>query len=54
MKDFWQMFRYIWPQWPRLIAVFVSATIFAVLLSISFMAIIPLLTVMMGGEGLHG
>jgi subfamily B ATP-binding cassette protein MsbA len=54
MKSFRQMFRYIWPQWPRLIAVFVSVTIIALLLSISFMAIIPLLTVMMGGEGLHG
>jgi len=54
MKAFWQMFRYIWPQWPRIIAVFVSVTVIAVLLSISFMAIIPLLTVMMGGEGLHG
>jgi len=54
MKYFWQTFRYVWPQWPRLVAVFVSVTIFGMLLSISFMAIIPLLTVMMGGEGLHG
>lgn len=54
MRSFWQMFRYIWPQWPRIVAVFVSVTIIALLLSISFMAIIPLLTVMMGGEGLHG
>jgi len=48
------MFRYIWPQWPRIVAVFVSVTMIALLLSVSFMAIIPLLTVMMGGEGLHG
>ncbi len=54
MKEFWQIFRYVWPQWPRLVAVLVSVTIFGMLLSISFMAIIPLLTVMMGGEGLHG
>jgi len=54
MKAFWQIFRYVWPQWPRLIAVFVSVMVIAVLLSVSFMAIIPLLTVMMGGEGLHG
>jgi subfamily B ATP-binding cassette protein MsbA len=54
MRSFWQTFRYVWPQWPRLVAVFVSVVIFAMLLSISFMAIIPLLTVMMGGEGLHG
>jgi subfamily B ATP-binding cassette protein MsbA len=54
MRFFWQTFRYVWPQWPRLIVVFVSMAIFVMLLSISFMAIIPLLTVMMGGEGLHG
>lgn len=54
MRAFWQIFRYIWPQWPRLVAVFASVMIIALLLSISFMAIIPLLTVMMGGEGLHG
>lgn len=54
MKSFWQTFRYVWPQWPRLIAVFTSAMVFVLLLSISFMAIIPLLAVMMGGEGLHG
>ena len=54
MKAFWQVFRYVWPQWPRVIAVFVSAMVIGLLLSISFMTIIPLLTVMMGGEGLHG
>ncbi len=54
MKAFWQVFRYVWPQWPRVIAVVVSALAIGLLLSISFMTIIPLLTVMMGGEGLHG
>lgn len=54
MKSFWQMFRYVWPQWPRLIAVFVSVIVIATLLSASFMAIMPLLQVMMGGEGLPG
>ncbi|MBN1505334.1 MAG: ABC transporter ATP-binding protein [Sedimentisphaerales bacterium] len=54
MRALWQMFQYIWPQWPRVIAVFVSAMVIGLLLSVSFMAIIPMLTVMMGGEGLHG
>ena len=51
---FWRMLSYVWPQWPRIIAVVASVMVVAMLLSISFMAIIPLLTVMMGGEGLHG
>lgn len=54
MKSLWRTFRYVWPQWPRLIVVFVSVLMFSLLLSVSFMAIIPLLAVMMGGEGLHG
>ncbi len=54
MKPLRQTFQYVWPQWPRLIVVFVSVLIFSMLLAASFMAIIPLLTVMMGGEGLHG
>jgi len=54
MKPFWRIFKYIWPQWPRLIVVFSTAIIVAVLLSVSFMTIIPLLKVMLGQEGLHG
>lgn len=54
MKDFWRIFKYIWPQWPRLIIVILTAVIVALLLSVSFMTIIPLLKVMMGREGLHG
>ncbi len=54
MKDFARLFGYIWPQWPRVVAVVVSAMVIALLLSVSFMAIIPLLTVMIGNEGLHG
>lgn len=54
MKDFARLFGYIWPQWPRVVAVVVSAMVIALLLSISFMAIIPLLRVMIGDEGLHG
>lgn len=54
MKDFARLFGYVWPQWPRVVGVVVSAMVIALLLSISFMAIIPLLTVMIGNEGLHG
>ena len=53
MKAFWRIFEYIWPQWPRVIAVLASAVVVAVLLSVSFMTVIPLLKVMMGREGLH-
>ena len=54
MKAFRRIFKYIWPQWPRIIVVVLSAIIIGVLLSLSFMTIIPLLKVMMGQEGLHG
>jgi len=49
-----RIFKYVWPQWPRLITVVVTAVIVAILLSLSFMTIIPLLKVMIGKEGLHG
>ncbi len=54
MKDFTRLFAYIWPQWPRVVVVVFSAMVIAMLLSMSFMVIIPLLTVMLGDEGLHG
>ncbi|MEE8576391.1 MAG: ABC transporter transmembrane domain-containing protein [candidate division Zixibacteria bacterium] len=54
MKAFGRIFKYIWPQWPRLIVVFSTAIIVAILLSVSFMTIIPLMKVMLGQEGLHG
>lgn len=54
MKDFRRLFEYVWPQWPRVIAVVLAAMVIALLLSVSFMAIIPLLKVMIGSEGLHG
>ncbi|MFH1719749.1 MAG: ABC transporter transmembrane domain-containing protein [Planctomycetota bacterium] len=54
MKAFWRIFGYVWPQWPRIIVVVLSALILASLLSLSFMTIIPLLKVMMGDEGIHG
>jgi ABC-type multidrug transport system fused ATPase/permease subunit len=54
MKSFKRIFKYVWPQWPRVIVVFVSAIIVSSLLSLSIWTVIPLLKVMMGGEGLHG
>jgi subfamily B ATP-binding cassette protein MsbA len=54
MSNFRRVFKYVWPQWPRIIIVFVSALIVSVLLSLSFMTVIWLLKVMMGEEGLHG
>ncbi|MHC4556700.1 MAG: ABC transporter transmembrane domain-containing protein [Planctomycetota bacterium] len=54
MEAFKRIFTYVWPQWPRLIVVFTTAVIVAILLSISFMTIIPLMKVMLGQEGLHG
>ncbi len=54
MKDFRRVFKYVWPQWPRIIVVVLSAIIIAILLSISFVTVIPLMKVMMGEEGLHG
>jgi subfamily B ATP-binding cassette protein MsbA len=54
MKPFWRIFKYVWPQWPRLVVVVATAVLIAVLFSLSFMTIMPLLKVMMGEEGLHG
>jgi ABC-type multidrug transport system fused ATPase/permease subunit len=54
MKSFKRIFKYIWPQWPRIIVVVVSAMVVSALLSLSFMTLIPMLDVMLGREGLHG
>ncbi|MDI6448201.1 ABC transporter ATP-binding protein [Anaerobaca lacustris] len=54
MKNIKRLFGYVWPQWPRVVGVVVSTVVIALLLSVSFMAIIPLLTVMIQNEGLHG
>ena len=53
MDSFKRIFVYVWPQWPRLIAIVISALVCAILFSLSFMTIIPLLKVMMAEEGLH-
>jgi len=54
MKALNKVFKYIWPQWRGLITIVVSAMLISALYSISFATISPLLTVMMGDEGLHG
>jgi len=54
MKDFRRAFKYIWPQWPRLIVIAVSAMIISLLFAFSIGTVLPLLKVMMGEEGLHG
>jgi ABC-type multidrug transport system fused ATPase/permease subunit len=54
MRAFKRIFKYVWPQWPRIVVVVVGAIIIGMLLSLSFLTIIPLLKVMMGQEGLHG
>jgi subfamily B ATP-binding cassette protein MsbA len=54
MKSFKRMFKYLWPQWPDIIVVMVSAIIIAGSLSLSFLSIGPLLRIMMGNEGIHG
>ena len=54
MKSFRRVFGYVWPQWPKVIVVIISAIVVSSLLSLSFITVIPLLKVMMGEEGLHG
>ncbi|MCK4752575.1 MAG: ABC transporter ATP-binding protein [Planctomycetes bacterium] len=53
MKAFLRIFKYIWPQWPRIIVVILSAVVVSTLLSLSFVTVLPLLKVMTGEEGLH-
>jgi len=54
MKAFKRVFKYIWPQWHRLVTIGCSALLIGVLFSLSFATILPLLKTMMGEEGLHG
>jgi ABC-type multidrug transport system fused ATPase/permease subunit len=54
MDAFKRIFEYIWPQWHRLVTIGCSALLIAILFSVSFATILPLLKVMMGEEGLHG
>ena len=54
MDSFWRIWKYVWPQWGRVLVVLLSAFVISLLFSLSFMTVIPLLKVMMGEEGLHG
>ena len=54
MKAFKRIFRYVWPQWHRLVTIVCSALLVGVLFSFSVATVLPLLKVMMGEEGLHG
>ena len=54
MKAFKRIFKYVWPQWHRLVVIVVSAMIIGLLFAFSIGTILPLLKVMMGEEGLHG
>jgi len=53
MGSFRRIFKYVWPQWPRIIIVVFSAVTVSTLLSLSFATVLPLLKVMTGEEGLH-
>ena len=54
LTAFWRIFKYVWPQWPRIILVVAVAFVISILFALSFMTIAPLLKVMMNEEGLHG
>ena len=54
MKSFRRIFKYIWPQWHRLVVIVVSAMMIGILFAVSIGTVLPLLKVMMGEEGLHG
>ncbi len=53
LAPFMRVLGYVWPQWPRLIAIFLWAALISMMFSASFLSIIPLLKVMMEEEGLH-
>jgi len=53
MASFKRIFKYIWPQWPRVVVVIISALIVSMLLALSFATALPILKVMTGEEGLH-
>ncbi len=53
LTSFTRVLRYVWPQWPSLIAVLLWSALISLMFSASFLTIIPLLKVMMEEEGLH-
>ena len=54
MHSFARIFKYVKPQWHRVVVVVLAVIVIAVLFAGSFATIGPLLKVMMGQEGLHG
>jgi len=54
LSAFKRVWAYVWPQWPRIIAVVFWSMLMAAMLSVSMVTLIPVLKVMMGQEGLHG
>ncbi|MDH7600073.1 MAG: ABC transporter ATP-binding protein [Sedimentisphaerales bacterium] len=54
MKQIWRFLAaYALPQWPRVTAAIVAAVLTSVLLSLNFLTLVPLLKVMVEGEGIH-
>jgi len=54
MDAFKRAFKYVWPQWRRIVVIFSAALVVGLLFSFSIATVLPLLKVMMGEEGLHG
>jgi ABC-type multidrug transport system fused ATPase/permease subunit len=54
LTAFKRVWSYVWPQWPRIVAVVFWSALMAIMLSASMITLIPVLKVMMGEEGLHG
>ena len=54
MDSFWRIWKYVLPQWGRVLIVLLSVFLVSSLFALSFLTVIPLLKVMMGEEGLHG
>ncbi len=53
MKALNRISEYVWPQWHRVALTIMCALIVAVLLSVSYLTVIPILKVMIKTEGLH-
>ena len=51
---FLRIFKYVRPQWPRVVVIICTAVLIGILFALSFATVVPLLKVMMGEEGLHG
>ncbi len=53
VQSFRRIFKYVWPQWPRLVVIVFTAMFGAILFALSFATVMPLLKVMMAEEGFH-